>query len=227
MSSAPFDRDLHRAANVIRNADALLIAAGAGMGVDSGLPAVRGAGGFAEAYPEYARRGITYESLMRPAALEDDERLAWGYYARCIRAYRAARPPAGFAILRRWASRCPGRAFVYTSNVDEQFQAAGFDPQHVMECHGSALRLQCARLCGEHLWPADQAAALEADPATGRAAGGLPVCPKCGAGTDVPAVRLASEWAMLQRGATLIRINPADAEVPARHIGIAAGARAA
>ena len=39
----------------------MIVAAGAGMGMDSGLPAVRGAGGFADGYPELAAAGLRYE----------------------------------------------------------------------------------------------------------------------------------------------------------------------
>ena len=49
------DNAARRAAQVIAEADALLIGAGAGMGVDSGLPDFRGAQGFWRAYPPYAR----------------------------------------------------------------------------------------------------------------------------------------------------------------------------
>ena len=43
---------------------------------------------------------------------------------------------------------------------------------------------------------------------------------ECGAGLAVPAVRLASDWAILQLGATLIRINPREPEVPSGHLAI-------
>jgi NAD-dependent SIR2 family protein deacetylase len=40
------DRNFERAAEAIREADSLIVAAGAGIGVDSGLPDFRGAEGF-------------------------------------------------------------------------------------------------------------------------------------------------------------------------------------
>ncbi len=49
------DTDISRAAKAIREADALLISAGAGMGVDSGLPDFRGTEGFWRAYPAIAK----------------------------------------------------------------------------------------------------------------------------------------------------------------------------
>ncbi|MFN8755235.1 MAG: NAD-dependent deacetylase, partial [Burkholderiales bacterium] len=42
---------MERAAEALLNADGIVIAAGAGMGVDSGLPDFRGPEGFWNAYP--------------------------------------------------------------------------------------------------------------------------------------------------------------------------------
>jgi NAD-dependent SIR2 family protein deacetylase len=49
--SAPLDASaVERAASLIEQADALIVAAGAGMGVDSGMPDFRGKDGFWRAY---------------------------------------------------------------------------------------------------------------------------------------------------------------------------------
>lgn len=69
-----------QAARLIASADALHITAGAGMGVDSGLPDFRGSKGFWEAYPALARAGIEFRSIANPAAFKDNPRLAWGFY---------------------------------------------------------------------------------------------------------------------------------------------------
>jgi hypothetical protein len=45
---------ISQAARAIQKADAVLITAGAGMGVDSGLPDFRGDEGFWKAYPPFA-----------------------------------------------------------------------------------------------------------------------------------------------------------------------------
>ena len=49
---------IRAAAELIADADSLLVTAGAGMGVDSGLPDFRGAEGFWRAYPALGRRGL-------------------------------------------------------------------------------------------------------------------------------------------------------------------------
>jgi len=54
------DAAIAQAARAIRQADALLIGAGAGMGVDSGLPDFRGPEGFWRAYPPFRQRGLRF-----------------------------------------------------------------------------------------------------------------------------------------------------------------------
>ncbi|MFP6900302.1 MAG: hypothetical protein VCA36_05130, partial [Opitutales bacterium] len=51
LSSSGLEPRLEQAAQAVRDADALYIGAGAGMGVDSGLPDFRGKEGFWKAYP--------------------------------------------------------------------------------------------------------------------------------------------------------------------------------
>ena len=53
LPAAPTESTFQMAAEWIRTADALLIAAGAGLGVDSGLPDFRGTEGFWNAYPPF------------------------------------------------------------------------------------------------------------------------------------------------------------------------------
>src|SRR5947209_8398446 len=137
--------DLERAAAAVASAEALIVGGGAGMGVDSGLPDFRGDEGFWKAYPPFARLGLRFAQLANPRWFRDDPALAWGFYGHRLNLYRATAPHEGFAVLRRWAGRTPHGAVVYTSNVDGQFQRAGFDPGCVFEVHGSIHWMQCLR----------------------------------------------------------------------------------
>src|SRR5262249_9870573 len=92
---------LHQAAEAVALADALLIGAGAGMGVDSGLPDFRGDQGFWNAYPPYAKRGLHFTDLANPQWFHTDPMLAWGFYGHRLNLYRGTQPHAGFQILRR------------------------------------------------------------------------------------------------------------------------------
>src|SRR3569623_1736670 len=103
------------AANAIRSAVAMLIAAGAGMGVDSGLPDFRGPEGFWKAYPPF--KGRRFSDLSTPLWIQTDPALAWGFFGHRLNLYRSAPPHAGFEILRRWASRMSREAQIFTSNV--------------------------------------------------------------------------------------------------------------
>jgi NAD-dependent SIR2 family protein deacetylase len=166
------------------------VCAGAGMGVDSGLPDFRGPEGFWRAYPPYRALGLRLEELADPVHFADDPELAWGFYGHRLNLYRAAVPHAGFGVLLAWARRLPTR--VFTSNVDGQFQRAGFAAEYVAEVHGSIHHLQCLRGCGQPVWPAD-GVEVAVEPATMRAAGPLPSCPRCG-GLARPNILMFGDW---------------------------------
>lgn len=174
------DQALNQAAHLIHQADALVIAAGAGMGVDSGLPDFRGTQGFWQAYPALAQARLQFEDIACPDTFRTDPALAWGFYGHRLQLYRATRPHAGFEILRRWAAGKPFGARVFTSNVDGAFQRAGVADPEVEESHGSIHHLQCLDACTAAIWPAD-GFVPEVDTATCRLLNAPPRCPHCGA----------------------------------------------
>jgi len=179
MPAAPDESDtLRRAAEAIAAADALFIGAGAGMGVDSGLPDFRGTQGFWAAYPAAAKLGLSFSDLANPRWFRDDPERAWGFYGHRLNLYRAISPHPGFSILRRWGAVMERGAFVYTSNVDGQFQSAGLS--RVVECHGSIHHLQCSAPCSDRIWSA-KGATVDVDEDALRATGPLPRCSDCGA----------------------------------------------
>jgi NAD-dependent SIR2 family protein deacetylase len=170
---------LERAAQAIATADALLIGAGAGMGVDSGLPDFRGDRGFWKAYPPYEKLGINFVGLANPRWFKQAPELAWGFYGHRLNLYRQTTPHPGFQILRLWAERMPAGWFVYTSNVDGHFQRAGFAEDQVMEVHGSIEWFQCTRAsCSAGIWSASPSP-VTVDETTMQAVPPLPTCPHC------------------------------------------------
>ncbi|KPF70291.1 hypothetical protein IP84_00540 [beta proteobacterium AAP99] len=171
---------LEHAAHLIHQSDALVIAAGAGMGVDSGLPDLRGTQGFWQAYPALAQARLQFEDIACPDTFRTDPALAWGFYGHRLQLYRATRPHAGFEILRRWAEAKPFGGRVFTSNVDGAFQRAGFAQADVQECHGSIHHLQCLDACSNAIWPADDFVP-QVDSAACRLLNAPPRCPHCGA----------------------------------------------
>jgi len=179
-----------RAAAAIRGARALVVTAGAGMGVDSGLPDFRGPAGFWRAYPMYERLGLRFEEAADPVHFRDDPAFGWGFYGHRLRLYRETVPHAGFGLLRSFIDRYGLDHFVVTSNVDGQFQKAGFAPERVCEIHGSIHHLQCLRPCGDHVW--ENGAAVPVDETTMRA-GEVPRCPDCG-GVARPNILMFNDW---------------------------------
>ncbi|MRG97734.1 SIR2 family NAD-dependent protein deacylase [Polyangium spumosum] len=263
-----------QAARALEAARALVITAGAGMGVDSGLPDFRGNEGFWRAYPPYKDLGLGFSSLANPRWFATDPSLAWGFYGHRLALYRKTQPHPGFEVLARLARRMTDGFFVFTSNVDGQFQRAGFEDERIVECHGAIDFMQCTRSCGAGIFPAD-AHHVKVDPQSFRAEEPLPKCPRCGAlarpnilmfgdpqwddrrthaqeerleawlaalpreaqgrvvviecgaGTAIPTVRSFGERIAEGLGGLLVRINVREPEVPAGHVGLPLGARAA
>src|ERR1051326_6655246 len=116
------DRMVQEAARAVRAAmdegGGLVIGAGAGMGVDSGLPDFRGPQGFWKAYPPYEKLRLHFVDLANPRWFAGDPAVAWGFYGHRRNLYRKTLPHAGFQTLRAWAGRLRNGAFVFTSNVD-------------------------------------------------------------------------------------------------------------
>lgn len=168
-----------RAAKLIKDADALVIATGAGMGVDSGLPDFRGNQGFWQAYPALAQAQLDFTEVANPQAFVEHPRLAWGFYGHRLALYRRTVPHPGFAILAKWAAAAPLGHWVFTSNVDGQFQRAGFAQDSLHECHGSIHYLQCSERCNA-IWSAD-AFVPDVEMQSCQIRGEMPVCGQCGA----------------------------------------------
>lgn len=183
---------LEHAAALLAQADLLIVAAGAGMGVDSGLPDFRGKQGFWQAYPALGRAGMEFTSVASPATFRDDPTLAWGFYGHRLNLYRATTPHEGFALLRKWGERMAHGYGVFTSNVDGHFQAAGFDPQHIYECHGSIHHLQCLEPCGADIWSADDFTP-QIDKDACRLLNQPPTCLHCGA-LARPNILMFGDW---------------------------------
>lgn len=184
---------LLEAARRIREAKALIVTAGAGMGVDSGLPDFRGDRGFWNAYPMYERLGVNFISAANPEHFARDPAFAWGFYGHRSNLYRKTVPHEGFAILLRWIRQLELDYFVVTSNVDGQFQKAGFDPTRIAEVHGSIHYLQCTVPCSQAIW--DNGKEFAVDLETMRSST-IPRCPRCG-GTARPNILMFDDFTWL------------------------------
>lgn len=174
---APLDPDVvTRAAEALERAQVLVVTAGAGMGVDSGLPDFRGDQGFWKAYPMYERLGLSFVDAANPEHFERDPAFGWGFYGHRLNLYRATEPHAGFGLLRRWIRELGVEAWVVTSNVDGQFQRAGFPPDRVLEVHGSIHHLQCLSPCSGAIWENREEVPVDLETMRARR---IPRCKRC------------------------------------------------
>lgn len=147
------EKDLKRAAQSIKNTKSIIITAGAGMGVDSGLPDFRGPEGFWKAYPPLMKLGLTLPETSTPSWFTRDPHFAWGFFGHRFHLYRNTQPHKGFSLLKKWCQSKEGNYFIFTSNVDGHFQKAGFSEEKIVECHGSINYLQEVNGSGD-IWPA-------------------------------------------------------------------------
>ncbi|MBI1920398.1 MAG: NAD-dependent deacetylase [Geobacter sp.] len=189
------DAACRAAAEAISNAGALVITAGAGMGVDSGLPDFRGDKGFWKAYPMYERLEINFVGAANPEHFQRDPAFGWGFYGHRTNLYRATVPHDGFRILLEWARRYSLDCFVVTSNVDGQFQKAGFSGERIVEVHGSIHHLQCLDPCSMNIWENDEEIRVDLETMRARS---IPRCPFCG-GVTRPNILMFGDWSWISR----------------------------
>lgn len=179
----------------LKQADGLLITAGAGMGVDSGLPDFRGDQGFWKAYPPLKHLGKGFVDMATPELFYTDPKLAWGFYGLRLNAYRVVKPHQGFHLLKQWSDTLPiliHGSFVFTSNVDGEFQKVGFEDDQVFECHGSIHWLQCLDNCTQAIWSADDFKPV-VDEEYCQLINEFPTCPHCG-GMARPNILMFGDW---------------------------------
>ena len=186
------NRNIELAAETITKSDALLITAGAGIGVDSGLPDFRGNEGFWKAYPPMAKLGVSFYEMANPEWFQINPKLAWGFYGHRLNLYRETIPHQGFTQLFKLAKNKTAGYFVFTSNVDGQFQIAGFEENFIEECHGSIHHLQCSKPCNNEIWETDNFE-IEVNAETFEAAEPFPQCKSCNS-IARPNILMFGDW---------------------------------
>ncbi len=102
-----------------------------------------------------------------------------GFYGYRYQRYQQTHPHPGFALLKRLQDNADQPGFVVTSNVDGQFQKAGFSEERIYECHGAIHYLQCTASCKDEIWTVP-ALSFDIEPQQLLVVGELPRCPHCG-----------------------------------------------
>lgn len=180
---------INAAAALIKEADAILVVTGAGIGVDMGLPDFRSSNKFWE---ELQHLGISrYEDSSNNALFESEPDFAWGLNYHQMQMYRTAEVHDGYkALLNICNTMKGGNYFCFTTNIDGVLQRAGFDISKIREVHGNIHRLQCTSSDCKNTtgksdaWEVDssQPLVLSYDPKTmvvNTVKTPLPKCPHC------------------------------------------------
>lgn len=165
---------LQEATCLIKSADAIAIFAGAGMGVDSGLEQYRGEDGLWTKSIHLNNKEIKYYELMKPVAFKNEPELAWGLIGFLIDKFERTIPHIGFSILRKFVAQ--KEYFIVTSNIDNQFQKAGFNAKRILEYHGSIFDTQCGERIECEIWDTPY---VKFNPETLVADSLIPICPEC------------------------------------------------
>ena len=170
-------------ASRIRDAEYILIGAGAGLSADAGHDYLESAE-FLKRYPYLERVGVhcRYHSIGFEWPAKSME---WAFYARQLEQdlYGAPPHPEPYLHLRELTDHAD--RWVFTSNADDLFCRLGFDPARIWTAQGTFSNLQCLRPCCDEVWdsrPYVERLLQRVDLKTGDLtdASVVPSCPRCG-----------------------------------------------
>jgi len=202
------EREIERAAEVIKASRYCIALVGAGISVESGIPPFRGAGGLWTKHGEPPMDG--YQRLMRDPAAYWQQMLARRESGdEFVRAIDAAQPnPAHLALAELESS---GRLkHTISQNIDNLHFVAG--SRSVTEIHGNRTKVRCTG-CGAR-WPFEEFVITELPPP----------CPLCGAvvkgdtvmfGEPIPEAAIGACYAESEKADAMIIAGTSASVIPA------------
>lgn len=159
---------------LIENADCIIVLAGAGMSVDSGIPAYRGKDGFWSNELIINNHKINQFDLMSHQSFEENPDKSWSLIGYLIDMFENTTPHKGYFDLLEIIKQKD--YFIYTSNIDKQFIKAGYKKDRIVECHGSIYKMQCTDILERENW---QTPKINVDYSKFTLNGDYPKCPNC------------------------------------------------
>ena len=175
---------LQKAEKAIREAEYIVIGAGAGLSTAAGIH--YSGPDFQETFKDMIERyGFTdlYTSSFYPFQSEEEK---WAYWSRHIDYARFA--PEGLPLYKKLLEMVKGKEyFVITTNVDGQFIKAGFPEEKVFEVQGDYGLMQCATACHPKRYSNQSLVKqMVAEQQDCRVSSDLvPVCPVCGGPMEI------------------------------------------
>jgi len=132
------------AKQLLSDCDALLIIAGAGMSVDSGIFTYRGSNGIWNRSIQIGNEVFQYDEISSLNMWKTFPALAWGFKANFYSIMCNSQPHEGYYKLLDYViNQKNNNYFICTSNIDNYFERAGFDKNKIYEVHGTMKSLQC------------------------------------------------------------------------------------
>lgn len=139
----PYD-NLKQAKREIKNTDALLVIAGAGMSVDSGIFTYRGTNGIWNRSIKIGNESYRYDEISSLDMWKKYPELAWGFKSNFYNMMINSEPHEGYYTLLNFVkNKLNDNYFICTSNIDNYFERSGFDTSKIYEVHGTMKYLQC------------------------------------------------------------------------------------
>lgn len=193
-NDANYQKTINDIGAVIKNADAILVTTGAGMGVASGFGTFRGK--HAGVWPPLKSKNIDFTDISSPewffkkedAVSQDSVNFAYAFWQFRYNAYRYNEPHEGYACINNWIKCKTFGGFSFTSNIDNHWIRSGLSPNKVYECHGSIGYMQCAGIsrstrnksCKSDIWEAvDNDYKMDIDEKTDCVTSSIPKCIHC------------------------------------------------
>lgn len=173
-------REIERLAEALDNADAVLVGAGAGLSTAAGY--TYSGPRFEQHFADFRERyGVTdmYSGGFYPYSTPEERWAFWSRYVMVNRYDLGANP-----LYVRLRELLAGRDyFVLTTNVDHQFQLAGFDKQRLFYMQGDYGLFQCSKPCCHETFDNEQMirAMYERQSDMRIPSELIPRCPHCGA----------------------------------------------
>lgn len=175
-----YSDEIKRLKNEIENADAIFVGAGAGMSTAAGLTysGERFEKYFADFHQKYKITDMYAGGFYPYSSLEE----YWAWWSRQIMVNRYE-APVGKPYTDLLSLLDGKDYFVLTTNVDHQFQKAGFDKKRLFYTQGDYGLWQCSKACHDKTYDnEEQVRRMFSEQKNMRIPSGLiPKCPVCGA----------------------------------------------
>lgn len=139
---------IKKAKEELNNADYIIIGAGAGLSAAAGLDFTGKL--FKKNFKEYIEKydfKDLYSATFYPFKTQEEK---WAFWAKVIKLNRLCEP---LSLYKELLELVKDKAhFVFTTNVDGQFEIAGFREENIFEIQGDYSLIQCQKACHNKIY---------------------------------------------------------------------------